>query len=266
MSYPLQWLSNTFNSRSKAIELLQPEVENNVLTRHDFDLAVNFLPGIHRYFPGIYSGTFTGATLGYGYMFARPRWTPRRFTALSGLGFIVGGMFGMLRQVLAHRQFAKALEDPKGFMRALADVHHRLGGEGELGFTLERLRNEGTGRNAQVPERVEQGPEMVDEDYWDRPRPSVNESANATVITETSSNTAASQPAARWNEIRAANARAAGQQSSWDAIRQKHERNRLPNSSSNTVVDERALEQAKFDAMIEAERRKGTGQEGGFMS
>lgn len=67
----------------------------------------------------------------------------------------------------------------------------------------------------------------------------------------------------RWDEIRAANSRSAGQ-SSWDTIRQRHERIRLPDSgppsgdsSPITEADERPAAQAKFDALLEAERRRG---------
>lgn len=78
----------------------------------------------------------------------------------------------------------------------------------------------------------------------------------------------ATQPKNRWEEIRAANARSAGYVSSWDTIRQRHERNRLPyptsspsNDTPSSGMDDRTVEQAKFDAMLEAERRKGQSQD-----
>jgi hypothetical protein len=78
----------------------------------------------------------------------------------------------------------------------------------------------------------------------------------------------ATQPKNRWEEIRAANARSVGYASSWDAIRQRHERNRLPNSTSSprndppsSGMDDRTAEQAKFDAILEAERRRGQSQD-----
>lgn len=71
-------------------------------------------------------------------------------------------------------------------------------------------------------------------------------------------------PASRWDEIRAANARGA-KPSSWDTLRQGHERtkgqvsdnlisNQAP-SMTNDADAERAQEQARFDAMLEAERK-----------
>jgi hypothetical protein len=78
----------------------------------------------------------------------------------------------------------------------------------------------------------------------------------------------AAQPKNRWEEIRAANARSVGYVSSWDAIRQRHERSRLPNSTSSPSndppsygMDDRTAEQAKFDAILEAERRRGQSQD-----
>lgn len=66
-------------------------------------------------------------------------------------------------------------------------------------------------------------------------------------------------PHNRWDEIRAANARNAGRSSSWDALRQGHERSQIAGSSdaaSFSAENDRAREQAQFDAMLEAERRK----------
>lgn len=72
-----------------------------------------------------------------------------------------------------------------------------------------------------------------------------------------------SKTATRWDEIRAANA--AAKPSSWDAIRQRHERataaadkrrsaGTATNAEDQTELD-RAQEQARFDAVLEAERK-----------
>ena len=71
-----------------------------------------------------------------------------------------------------------------------------------------------------------------------------------------------SRPASRWDEIRAANARGS-RPSSWDALRQQRERGENPDYVQQPVAPtgptdadaERAREQARFDAMLEAERR-----------
>jgi len=64
-----------------------------------------------------------------------------------------------------------------------------------------------------------------------------------------------------WDAIRKANSQA--KESTWDNLRQRHERANLPNAVredqstteySQPVNDERTAEQAKFDALLEAER------------
>jgi hypothetical protein len=66
----------------------------------------------------------------------------------------------------------------------------------------------------------------------------------------------------RWDQIRAANLRATAQHSSWDVLRQNYERRRIRTGDSGISPGQdgpgydRAAEQAKFDAMLEAERRK----------
>jgi len=71
----------------------------------------------------------------------------------------------------------------------------------------------------------------------------------------------------RWGQIRAANSNT-GHLSSWDTIRQAHEHNRVQSPSSSRSQQHealdferkeestRALDEARFDAMLEAERRR----------
>jgi hypothetical protein len=66
----------------------------------------------------------------------------------------------------------------------------------------------------------------------------------------------------RWDQIRVANA-AKTASSSWDAVRQKHEKRRVsgsPTSDQNASgpMDDRAAEQANFDALLEKERSLGS--------
>lgn len=61
----------------------------------------------------------------------------------------------------------------------------------------------------------------------------------------------------RWDELRAANIKQVGRSSSWDALRQSHERERMVDATdaSRSTENDRAQKQAQFDAMLEAERR-----------
>jgi hypothetical protein len=66
-----------------------------------------------------------------------------------------------------------------------------------------------------------------------------------------------------WDAIRAANARTQGKESSWDALRQGHERVRVQGEMeqatqpASSLKDDRAIAQEQFDALLEAERRRG---------
>ena len=50
IEYNLIWMERTFKERSTTERLLAPELENGILSQHDYDLAVNFLPGLHRHY------------------------------------------------------------------------------------------------------------------------------------------------------------------------------------------------------------------------
>jgi hypothetical protein len=82
-------------------------------------------------------------------------------------------VFGQVRQALAHRQFTEALENPAGFMEALRNVDSRLGGNGQLGFTLERIRKDAALLD-NTPTSQEHGPEMISEENWKKSWPHSN--------------------------------------------------------------------------------------------
>lgn len=47
---PLTWLERSFSTRSRTEQLLRPELDDGVITQHDFDAAVDFFPGAQRYY------------------------------------------------------------------------------------------------------------------------------------------------------------------------------------------------------------------------
>jgi hypothetical protein len=93
--------------------------------------------------------------------------------------------------------------------------------------------------------------------------------ANIYLITDSAPTTQAAAPnpvtppstkaASKWDQIRAVNSRTINN-SSWDTLRQNHERERVANSSNTgddpeqIRGDDRAAEQARFDALLEKER------------
>jgi len=70
------------------------------------------------------------------------------------------------------------------------------------------------------------------------------------------------QRKSRWEEIRAENARSMATRSSWDELRQNTSRPKSENTTSDQTrgsqdpVTDRQAEQQKFDAILEAERRR----------
>lgn len=51
MSLAKSWFDHAFSSRQATEQLLRPDLESGLLSQHDFNLAVDFLPGYHRYLP-----------------------------------------------------------------------------------------------------------------------------------------------------------------------------------------------------------------------
>ncbi|KAF9240864.1 hypothetical protein BU15DRAFT_73719 [Melanogaster broomeanus] len=227
----IEWLRTTFPTRERAIELLRPELEAGELTRRDYELAT-------RFFPGPSYGIRCGLQCGH---------IKRNFGTVGG--FALGATYGILRSLPGTPPIRDALEDPDRFMTALNHVDRRLGGSGEAAF--------GIRSDAQHTP----GPEMVREEDWSQQQHDTDASGNVSKPPETS-------PASKWEDIRNANARNVGRQTSWDVLRQRHERSKLPNSTSSPDgspagnTDERTAAQARFDALLEAERRKGKSQDG----
>jgi hypothetical protein len=49
--HDVNWIYSTFTSRATAEALLSPERESGNLTTNDYNNAIQFLPGAHRYYP-----------------------------------------------------------------------------------------------------------------------------------------------------------------------------------------------------------------------
>lgn len=258
MSVPLNWVFQTFDSRTRTAELLAPELENSSLTQHDYELAINFLPGTHRFWPSIYAAGAAGAMAGYGNFYARPRWPRSRLGIATGGAAMLGLLYGDFRAALAHRTFVRALEDPKAFMGAIQNVYRRVEGHEHTPSASQLPSGEGAIRRDGVGMSSAAGPEMVEDATWDQLQPT--KPINPNVTGRIPGSVSDPRPQTKWDQIRAENARNAGRPSSWDILRQQHERTRIPSSSSTSTPDnsrdDRTLEQARFDALLEAERCK----------
>lgn len=260
MSYlsTIVWLHKTFTTRQRTAELLRPEVDEHILSQHDYELATRFLPGPGMNWHLVYGIGTSAAVYGYGSYFTRPRWNNWRVRLGSVAAFLAGSTYGTFRQLMLHYRFANTLENPQGFIMALNHVDEKLGGSGQIGFGFSEIlaKKPEVRPDLDHADRV-QDTDMGPEEGWVRDQDNSNDSL---------SNSNPIQSKTRWDDIRAVNSRNTGQ-SSWDTIRQRYERSRLPasnappsDSSSATEVDERTAAQAKFDALLEAERRRGQSQ------
>jgi len=172
------------------------------------------------------------------------------------VGGFCGAVYGQFRRAKVHWTFTQLLEDPVAFSQALENVNKRTGGVKPLAWTLQRAkevgRREDPHGNTAVPA----------EDTWASDagqvvQPDAAHARSAPVPNPPAPNNQ-SKSASRWEEIRAANARSASQ-SSWDALRQSHERGRMKGAEGEDRPSEemdRTQEQAQFDALLEAERKR----------
>lgn len=216
-----------------------------------------------------YGAGTSAAVYGYGLYFTRPKWNAWSLRLASVAAFIAGSTYGTFRQFLVHYQFANSLENPQGFIAALNHVDEKLGGGGQVGFGFKEL----LAKKPEIKPDVDHTDHPRDADTFSeagriRDEGSTGESSFVIVLVDKNNNVvmkADSDPPrlrTRWDEIRAANSRSTSQ-SSWDTIRQRHERDRLfstsndSSSTTSTEAHERAAAQAQFDALLEAERRRG---------
>ncbi|KAI0094765.1 hypothetical protein BDY19DRAFT_41156 [Irpex rosettiformis] len=255
------WFDRTFSSQAKAESVLRPYLEAGTINEHDYNLAVSFLPGNHRYWPMLYSIGATVLTASYGRFIKRPPWSINRMVGISSGANVLGFLIGQVKRASAHQQFIKSLDDRQAFVDTLIQI---AGGEPSApqlpGRTTTAAYPKDDAGVATTPRQ--------DEDFADSSWP------NDPNIAPRSSSPTQPPPVApiaehpqvisRWDEIRAVNAHA-GKSSTWDVLRQTHERRQIPDSTQSTEVPstpplndaevERAREQARFDALLEAERK-----------
>ncbi|KXN89940.1 hypothetical protein AN958_04944 [Leucoagaricus sp. SymC.cos] len=244
-SYNVRWMTNTFNTRARVESLLGPEQAAGNVSTHDYNAAINFLPGFHRYY-GV-------PALSAVYVLRRPSWSQ-----LRTLGLAAGSAFGSLAvgnalTLKSHYDFVRSLNNPGGFARAVDRIQKQSGRPPPSSPVIQRKYNVEEELHGNIEDRQELAtPEPVAEPLSQSPH------------TQPQTSSAETRPSRRWDQIRAANA-ATTSSSSWDALRQKHEKPRIQNSGTatsskipNEQVDDRTAEQAEFDALLEKERNIGT--------
>ncbi|KAJ3490576.1 hypothetical protein NLI96_g1355 [Meripilus lineatus] len=211
---------------------------------------------------------------------------------------LIGAIYGQVKRAQAHWNFGQQLENPTGFIQALENVNVRTGGTKPLGFTILGAERRAAAveqqSNANDSGMVQESQESERWHSSERAAVSTGEAPSQSMSTQAPIQTppvpqepTTSRPTTRWDEIRMANARGSAKDSSWEALRQSHERDRVSEASpsppdiydnnqqqqqqqqqqklqqhqpSGTLRDqERTKEQAKFDALLEAERKMSRG-------
>ncbi|KAI0068337.1 hypothetical protein BV25DRAFT_1875774 [Artomyces pyxidatus] len=250
--YPVPWLEQTFPTAAKAEELLRPDFEDGTITQHDYDSAKAFFSGHQKAYTVMYA--MAGSVGAYAIGSTRkPPWSFRRVTTLAAFMSAAGVFYGVNKRVKAHIRFLDSLDDRTGFFRALENVNARTGGQQPLGLPTKSTGDSRSAQDGGVPaDQVDQG--------W------ANTSAPAAASTPESVSgaptTPESQPSSRWGDIRAENARKAGKSSAWDELRRNPNHARVSNEASVATGSDADSQQATFDAMLEAERRRAQGSEG----
>ncbi|CDO73217.1 hypothetical protein BN946_scf185007.g272 [Trametes cinnabarina] len=253
------WFDHAFSSRQKAEQLLRPDLESGLLTPHDYQLAVSFLPGPVRYLPYIHTVLWGGLA-----GLAVYRFKPKvRFpTTIVGVSAASGYGIGIIHYIRQHKKFAHELQDREAFLLALDNVNRRIGNTVPLFPQLDRdkLLARIRQRRQENGEVLDPGIEIVSDIGDDTDSSAYVDSNPEGPDLEPSHSTGRFK--STWEAIREANARNAGRQSTWDELRQRHERQRAvgrgqarQSEPAEEIEDPRAKAQAEFDAILEAERK-----------
>ncbi|KAF8974013.1 hypothetical protein BDZ97DRAFT_1777987 [Flammula alnicola] len=208
-------MDSVFRSKTITEALLSPEREAGNITPHDYEASLNFLPNYHRQYPVLGAVAATALI----YSFRSPKWNQVK-SAATIFTFGFGGYgFGKMAFLSAHFNYLRSIENPHGFQKAMEHVQAQVGAP-KAGIIIERP--------------YEISPDDLDPDHTPD-----NESQLIlpTASDSQSGKAPAQKPHTKWDEIRAANNRTA-QNSSWDSLRQKHEREAVkPKANEDSLWD-----------------------------
>ncbi|TBU34518.1 hypothetical protein BD311DRAFT_746308 [Dichomitus squalens] len=264
MSLAKSWFDHAFRDRAATEQLLRPDLESGLLSQHDYQLAVDFLPGYHRYLPYVHTALWSALA---GLATFRYRSRVRFPTTVVTVSAVSGYGIGLWHYFRFHRQFALELEDRQAFLLVLENVNKRLGNQSTLFPQLDERKMFETimKRKQENGEVLSDGAELLAD--TDSP------TAPSDAIRASPAKEAPVRPKSTWEAIREANAQNAGKHSSWDELRQRHERRRVSDSgqasvgrdqvsdsdstspTTSEIEDPRAQAQKEFDAILEAERK-----------
>lgn len=216
----------------------------------------------------------SSAALSAVYVLRKPSWPQLRM-----LGVATGTAFGSLAlgnalTLKSHFDFVRSLNNTAGFAGAIDRIQKQAGLPQPNGPIIQRRYEIGEGLHGNTEEQQGHFPSFsiypsfqltfkYPEFTQTLPMAESPPPPPPQQQQEQSQSQGSAQdrhPSSKWDQIRAANA-AASTSSTWDALRQKHEKsqaqkpgNDSPSQSTNPPADDRATEQARFNALLERER------------
>ncbi|KAJ7293044.1 hypothetical protein C8J57DRAFT_1703887 [Mycena rebaudengoi] len=250
--YNVHWMDRTFRSRTACETLLLPEVQNGNLNAQDYARILAARPFIR--FSGILGYALSGVGV---YLSVRALRPPR--LALAGASFVAAPVLGEALRVAGHLRLFRAVEDVDGFARAMDNVRRKVAYAGLGPITLKRRLRAVEGDERPFADAVEQGTTEYGESAAPPDGVPPRTVPNAPVR--------AAAGKSRWDEIRETRSRTE-ENKTWESIRRGRPRPSAANVDSSGGQppsseplgyrdDDRAGEQARFDAMLEKERNMG---------
>jgi len=227
LRYNVRWMDNVFNSRSTTEALLSPQREAGNLTLNDYNASLDFLSGYHRHYPVL--GVLMAITLVF--PFRNPKWSQLKTHAVNVTAGLGGFTFGRLAVISAHYNYLCTIENPDGFSKAMENVQSKLGAP-KAGLVIARTYQ----------------PALPDDAY---PNQTPDDSLQL-MLPSSNSESSPSKPGltdkerSKWEQIRAANNRTV-HSSSWDTLRQKHERENVKHRSEMRSWDDDGGEKVDAD-------------------
>ncbi|KAH7345220.1 hypothetical protein B0J17DRAFT_638863 [Rhizoctonia solani] len=229
-------------------DILRKQLEKGAITHSDIVTFQKFRSRWDYSSVGLIGGALVASV--WGKFLRRPPLTPGRLFGLSTFAAFTGASLGTGFQVRALVQTVNSLEDPPRFKRAVAEMTQEL-----------VARRQAALRQAQGA-RLEASPSQDGEhtklaDGWDAGKFQQSRAQPTLAVSD------ATPSADRWSQLRAQKTPA--QPTTWDNIRQSHERSKPEDKQSDNGVPESDVEkdrrkaQAEFDALLERER--GFGQD-----
>jgi hypothetical protein len=238
-------------------------------------LTIHHAPPSHPFIfqPSQIAGGIIGtlSIVVYGHVLRRPPLPVHRVASLAAFASAGGVIGGTVVRANAHADFFRTLDNRPAFFQAIDNIQSRLG-EKPSGL---RSRS-GYPYTGSDNEHQELADNATNSRGWGEQMPRINRTVvdpstysilshrfmNIVLMRAMLGPTQPPPRKSRWEEIRAEHARSMATRSSWDELRQNASRPKSGHTESDQIrrsqdpAVDRLTEQQKFDAILEAERRR----------